>query len=284
MNLFDPPQARHFCAPSAATMAAVSSQSLAAFHAGLPTSALILVEGTSRFEVHQVNLLQSTQRWLTFALAHYRRAVDMMVPASAPWAHVTLYYSSYFAANAILGMFGGWIGLTKAGARLVEVERKTPGNQALRVHRRLVSPNGAVGSHRVFWDFYYDSAASLLTWAPPELQSALQPVTGDYGWQIAQRNLVNYDMFEAWSASTDFYKTFKPKRFSSLQGPLQLQLESTHRLVKLGCWFANDLALSGLAIHGCGFSGTRQQVQRRLVTQPPPSLVTQAAFSDLLDA
>jgi hypothetical protein len=284
MRLFDLPQAKHFCAPSVASLAAVSSQSLAVFHAGLGPSISLFVEPTSGFAIHQVNLLQSTQRWLMYSLAHYRRAVEMMVPVSAPWAHVTLYYSSFFAANAILGMFGGWIGLTKAGTRVVDVERGAPGSQALRVHRRLASPAGAAGSHRIFWDFYYDAVASISAWAPTSLQPALQPVNNDFAWQIAARNCVNYDMFDAWSASRHFFDTFKAAKLNTLRGPLQLQLETTQRLVNLGLWFAKDLSLSASAVVGCGVTGTRQQIQRRLITQKPPALVMQSALPDLLEA
>ena len=208
----------------------------------------------------------------------------MLVPASAPWAHTTLYYSSFFAANAILGMFGGWIGITRSGNRVIDVERGTPGVQTLKVHRKLRSPSGARGSHMAFWDFFYDAAATVSMWAPLKLQPAFTPVNGDVGWQIAERNNVNYDMFDAWNASTRFFDTFRAKKLKSVQGPLRLQLETTEKLVRVALWFATDLSIPSSAVSGCGPSGTRQQIQRRLVTQQPPSLVTQSELSVLLDA
>src|ERR1035441_3808618 len=102
MRLFDLPQARHFCA-APAFMSGIGTQSLSAFHANLPKGVTRMTEGTIRFQIHQLNLLQSVERWLMFSVSNYRRAMDMFVPVAAPWAQVTLYYSSFFAANAILG-------------------------------------------------------------------------------------------------------------------------------------------------------------------------------------
>jgi len=197
----------------------------------------------------------------------------MLVPVAAPWVQVTLYYSSFFA--------GGWIGQTKTGNRVVDVERGVPGSQALRVHRRLASPAGVVGPHKTFWDFFYDAAASISAWAPPALEPALKPVNGDFSWQIPERNSVNYDMFHAWAASA--LGNIQPRKAQDASGPLRLQLETTERMLHLGLWFAKAVALSSTALVGCGGTGTRHQVQRRLVTQRAPSMVTQSQLSALLD-
>jgi hypothetical protein len=69
----------------------------------------VLTEGTAHFTAHRVSTLNAIERWLLFGVGDYRRALDMLIPSAAPWAHVTLYYSSFFAANAILGMFGVWV-------------------------------------------------------------------------------------------------------------------------------------------------------------------------------
>ncbi len=236
-----------------------------------------------RFQVHQINLLMSIERWLLYSLGHYRRSVDMLVPVSAPWAHVTLYYASFFAANAILGIFGCWLGQTRNGLRLVDVRHGVPGNQELRIHRRPSSPSGASGSHRAFWDFFYDGVASIVAWAPGELAPSLNPVNNDFGWQIAERNGINYDMFHAWSASTLFYNTFKPAKLKTLSGPLKLQLDSTERILKLALHFAKAVSLSANALEGCGAEGTRLQIQNRLASQASPRLVTQSGFAKLLE-
>jgi hypothetical protein len=280
MRLLDLPQAKHFCKPPANVVALVGAQSLRTFHTSLPKGVTRITEGQMHFQVHQVNALASIDQWLLFSTAHYRRAMDMLVPASAPWAQVTLYYASFFAANAILGIFGGWIGHASGGVRVVDVEHGVPGAQELRIHRRLSSPNGAVGSHRVFWDFFYDAVASVSAWAPSSLASALSPVNGDFAWQIAERNDVNYDMFNAWSAAKLLYGTFKPKKLDSLRGPLQLQFETSERLIQLALHFASDVGMATSALEGCGQAGSVAQIRRRLGAQRPPQLVMQSAFQN----
>jgi hypothetical protein len=278
MRLFDVPQAKYFCNPAASATAAVSRQSLRSFYGSIPKSVTRITEGQSHFNIHQVNLLSSVDLWLLFATTHYRRAIDMLIPASVPWAQVTLYYSSFFAANAILGMFGGWIGHTNDGMRVLDVEHGVPGSQELRIYRKLSSPSGANGSHRIFWDFFYDATASIAAWAPPSMVSALNPVNGDFGWQIAERNDVNYDMFNAWEASKRFQKTFKPSKLTSLSGPLKLQLDATEAMIRLALEFAKQLGLGTDALQGCGQIGSASLVRRRLGSQRPPQLVSQSAF------
>jgi hypothetical protein len=282
VRLLDLPQARHFCAPPANVVAGINDQSLAAFH-GVRSSVPLLTEGTPRFEIHQACLLRSVCRWLVYSLGHYRRSVDMLVPVSAPWMHVTLYYASFFAANAILGMFGGWIGYTESGPRVVDVERGAAGSQVLRIHRKLASPSGAKGSHRAFWDFFYDGVAGISAWAPVELVGALRPVLGDFGWQIAERNGVNYDMFRAWESSILLCNTFRASRLRTLSGPLKLQYEVAEQMLRLALFFGSEVSLSAEALVGCGHPGTRRQVQRRLASQAPPRIVTQSKFSEMLE-
>lgn len=278
MRLFDLPQARHFCNPPAAVVAQVGIQSLRSYHTSLPRGVTRISEGQVHFQVHQVNALSSVDQWLLFSTSHYRRAIDMLVPASAPWAHVTLYYSSFFAANAILGIFGGWIGHANGSVRVVDVEAGAPGNQELRIHRNLSSPSGAGGSHRAFWDFFYDAVASIAAWAPAAMAGALSPVNANYAWQIAERNDVNYDMYHAWTAAKLMHETFKPSKLNSLSGPLQLQLEASERLIKLALHFAAEAGLNTPALEGCGQSGSVSQVRRKLGSQRPPQLVMQSAF------
>ncbi|HUP60377.1 MAG TPA: hypothetical protein VNA69_08155 [Thermoanaerobaculia bacterium] len=227
--------------------------------------------------------MNSVERWLVFSLAQYRRALDMLVPISAPWAQVTLYYSSFYAANAVLGMFGGWIGHSKTGIRVVDVESGVAGSQELRIYRKFRSPSGATGSHRVFWDVFYDATASISAWAPADLASALDPVNNDFAWQINERNNVNYDMFHAWATSTHFHGTFHPAKLASLNGPPALQLEKTEQMIKLGLYFAKEVSLQGTALTGCGTTGTRLQQQKRLVTRAAPNLVSQSELSTLLE-
>lgn len=136
MRLFDFTEASHFCKALPVHVPG-AGQSLAAFHKNL--QATRLTEGTTYFDVHRVSLLNAVERWILFGVADYRRALDMLIPSNAPWAHVTLYYSSFFAANAILGMFGVWVHFE----RLVDVDNGVATNQVLRITRRAASPSGS---------------------------------------------------------------------------------------------------------------------------------------------
>ena len=234
------------------------------------------------FVAHQACLLDSVERWLVYSLSHYRRAFDMLVPVSAPWAQVTLYYSSFFAANALLGMFGGWVGSANRRVRVVDVERGIPGDQELKIHRKFKSPSGASGSHHFFWDVFYDATASISAWAPLELAAAFVPVNGDVAWQIKQRNSVNYDMYYAWASSMDFGKTFRPTKLSRLAGPARLQLDTTERMIRIALHFAQTFALAGEGQSGSCIEGSRLHKQRRLVTTATPNLVKESALADLL--
>jgi len=281
MQLFDPPDAKHFCS-SVHPVKPGMTQSLGHFHRSLKRTRR-LQEGTPHFDIHRVNLLHSTERWLALSVAHYRRAIEMLVPISAPWAQVTLYYASFFGANALLGMFGGWVGSSYGRTDLVDVAIGNAGAQILRITRNAKSPNQAGGSHRAFWDFFYAGGARLVAWTPTELVPALHPVNGDYAWQINERNNVNYDMFEAWSAVSLLHTSFTPARFDSLSGHLALQLEATEGIVLLAQYFADELGLSGAALHGCGAAGnTRRQLQRSLVNRGTPNIVKQTALQTLL--
>src|SRR6476646_2130335 len=142
MHLFDLTEAQHFCTPLATPQPGVG-QSLSAFHRSLRARNTILQEGTMPFKVHQVSLMHAVERWILFGVADYRRALDMFIPSNAPWAHVTLYYASFFGANAILGMFGGWMHYE----RLVDVEQGIPNTQILRISKSVCSPSGYKGSH-----------------------------------------------------------------------------------------------------------------------------------------
>jgi hypothetical protein len=274
MRLFDITEARHFCRPLPAHVAG-AGQSLAAFHNSLRTTRL--TEGTIYFDVHRVSLLNAVERWILFGIADYRRALDMLIPSNAPWAHVTLYYSSFFAANAILGMFGAWVHYE----RLVDVDLGTANNQILRIARRVHSPSGYKGSHRVFWDLFYEGCNTISPWVPTELQSTTAPVNNDRVWQITARNEVNYDMLSAFDGAIFLGSSFKPKKLRSFSGPLGQQLEVTEGMLKLALHFANLFGVSSFAYEGLG-TGTRAKILRALVTRVPPSLATQSVLQDLL--
>ena len=275
MHVLDIGEAGHFCRPLPAHQPGVG-QSLAAFHRSL-TRQTRLVEGTSYFEVHRVSLLNAVERWILFGVADYRRALDMFIPSNAPWAHVTLYYSSFFAANAILGMFGVWLN----HERLVDVESGTANSQILRIARRPKSPSGYTGSHQIFWDFFYDGYSIISPWVPIELQAATAPVNSDRVWQITARNEVNYDMQGAFEGARFVGDHFNPKKLRSLSGPLGQQLDVSEGMLKLAIYFAKLLKVSSFAYEGLA-TGGRSKVVRELVSKATPGLVNQSAMHELL--
>jgi hypothetical protein len=273
MQLFDFPEAQYFCRPLPAHVPGVG-QSLASFHKNL--SSRRLREPSQDFEIHRVSMLNSIERWILFGAAHYRRALDMYVPSSAPWAQVTLYYSSFFAANAILGMFGAWIHLQK----WVDVESGVAGNQILRINANPRSPNGYQGSHQRFWDFFYEGCNTISPWVPNQFGPAIIPVNNDRRWQIISRNEINYDTAAAFDLATVFQTNFNPKKLRSYGGPLGQQLELTEGLLKLAIHFANNFNIASFPFEGLA-TGTRSKALRALVTKAPPGLTTQSILQDL---
>jgi hypothetical protein len=224
-----------------------------------------------------VSILNAVERWILFGISGYRRAVDMLIPSNAPWAHVTLYYSSFFAANAILGMFGAWIDL----GRVIDVEQGTPNSQILRISRKVKSPSGFSGSHKVFWDIFYEGCTIITPWVPTPFQSVIAPVNNDRAWQINARNDVNYDTFMAFDAARLFNNSFRPKKLRSVTGSLGQQLEVTEGMLGLAVYFANYFGVSSFPFEGLG-TGSRSKVIRALVTKVPPALRAQSALENLL--
>lgn len=273
MRLFDITEARYFCQPLPAHTPG-QGQSLATFHKNLRVTRL--VEGQLHFNVHRVSLLNAVERWILFGVADYRRALDMFIPSNAPWAQVTLYYSSFFAANAILGMFGVWVGL----GRFIDVESGTPTQQVLRVARKVTSPSGLQGSHQVFWDLFYEGCNTIGPWAPPHLQTVVAPVNNDRAWQIKARNDINYDMAAAFDGAVLMHTAFDARRFRDFGGVLGQQLEVTEGLLKLALYFANDFGISSFAYNGLSES-ERPKALRALVTKVPPGVVTQSVLQEL---
>lgn len=282
MRLFDPAHAEHYCS-SPVTAAAGILQSLRGLHQTAKTGSL-LHEGSTDFELHRANALAATERWILYSASLYRRSIEMMVPALAPWVHVTLYYASFFSANAVLAMHGAWVSNVRNRTIMVDVEAGTPTAQRLKITcgKAATSPNGANGSHRIFWDHYYAATPVLAAWVPKKLASAFQPVNGTYHWQTDARNDVNYDMHHAWESSKLLGTTFKPAKLKSVSGPLALQLEACELMCSAAVHFAKKYKLDSGALVGGGSVGDRSAITRRLTKQRPPNLLDQAIFDELV--
>lgn len=282
MRLFDPAHALHYCSRPIASGGGIL-QSLRSLHQTTRSGSL-LAEGSARYDLHRANALAATERWLMYSACLYRRSIEMLVPALAPWAHVSLYYASYFSANAILAMHGAWVSSVRSRTIIVDVEAGAPGSQCLRVTSGsgAMSPNGARGSHRIFWDHYYGSASVLTAWVPPKMASAFQPVNGTYHWQTDARNEANYDMHQAWESSKLMATAFNPARLKSLSGPMAVQMEACEVLCRTAIHFAKAYKLDVGGLAGGGFDGDRSAITRRLTKQRPPSLLNQSKFDELV--
>ena len=66
-------------------------------------------EGEQVFDEYRDSLLREADRCFFLGVSCFRRALDLFSGASVFWAHVSLYYSGWFAAHSVLGMFGCWV-------------------------------------------------------------------------------------------------------------------------------------------------------------------------------
>jgi hypothetical protein len=279
MRLFDYAGAEHYCkALAAAPASAVGS--LKSYHNALTKSVRVFNEGTPRFDERRIAALHDVERQLFLGASNYLRALDLLISSAAPWAHVTLYYSAFFSANAILGMFGGWIDAPK---RIVEVHTSTIGTQSLVLRKNVASPKPYTGSHRVFWDFFYDSRGQIAPWVKPALRPTLEPVMGDPIWQISRRNDVNYDAEIAHHAVSVFPPTLNSVNFRrSLSGPLATQLDVSEGLLLIAFDFAREFGLDSFALATLGVGKRKDCIKRLIVDAKLPKLVAQSKAAALV--
>lgn len=229
------------------------------------------------FPVLRSYFARDANRYLLLGTNNLWRAADMLAAASAPWAHVSLYYSTFFFASASLLMLGAH---TDGGAFLFDVATSAPGSQSLEVRRRTkkvpVVPGG--GPHRSFWKLFYKATPTLHPLLTPALQAVIQPVSGDEEWQIARRNEINYEADKAVEVMEDFLNSFRPKKVNpknlqaSLTGPLATQFGLAVGMAELAFFVATSVSLGpeGLQTLAKG-TPTRKQLLDRLVVRARPA-------------
>jgi hypothetical protein len=233
MRLFSDTAAKHFCSSSAA--------------AGQPhedidvlvrrVNGRRLVEGSPDFEAYRVNLLRECERRYYLALTLYRRAHNMMLAASMFWAHVTLYYASWYAAHSLVGCFGGWVG--KVG--FVEVTHDAVGTQSLRIAKKNVPG----GSHQSFWLMFYAGVRPVKAIVNVEWLPALEPVSSNDTWQIDTRNRINYQLEGASGVQSAYLRSFDPARFpGSLSGDVATQYEVTRCMIGATAQFLVEMSVA----------------------------------------
>ncbi len=260
MMLFGIGEAKHYCASFSGTSGA-SMGSLKDFQATLLGGRVsVLRESTAIFQEFRDCSLRDVERSLLFSASQYRRALDLMTGSASPWAHVTLYYGSFYAARALLGMFGAVVFNNRF---VVDVSRGTPGRQELNLRQESTTYSG---SHQRFWDFFYTSVGSLRPFVAPRFAAVLTPVSGDPVWQIDRRNEVNYDSAVGLNLARDFAQTFSKTAFpGSLPGVLGTQFRVFETLLMLTYSYATEFGLQTDALNGLGTPGSLRDKVRTLV-------------------
>ncbi|SRR5258708_5718782 len=265
MRLFSQSGATYFCLARAATVIEEEVGLIVARHIGKSVS-----EGSAGYEEYRQNLVREAERCYFFGLSMFRRAHTLMLAASAPWAHVTLYYANWFAAQATLRMFGGWVGAKRG----VEVIRDLPGRQSVRVFNHNIGG----GSHRSFWSLYYDSIRPLKALVDVSLFVALDPVSNNPHWQTDTRNRVNYRVIDAEIARSAFAQYFDPSAFPGcLAGDLATQYEVTRSALAVAAGFLRDLSVTT----DC-FAGRAATLMDDVWLPPSPDLVVSSDAATLI--
>jgi hypothetical protein len=192
-----------------------------------------------------------------------------MVSSAASWAHVTIYYGSFFAASALLRMFGACVG---DFGTLVEVSASSPGTQQLSVRRKV--PSTHKGSHERFWDLFYSAASSLIPWVDPALRLGIIPVSSNPIWQIQTRNKINYDTYEAFQLMNSFHAGFSKRQFrKTLPGVLNTQFAVFEAKLLITCDFVKQFGLITDALDSLGPIAVRKaKVQSLVLKQSTPRL------------
>jgi len=178
-------------------------------------------EGEQAFVEYKDSLLREADRCFFLAVTCFRRALDLFSSASVFWAHVSLYYSSWFAAHSALGMFGCWV---HGDGKVVQVKNDSPGLQEFSVTKNY--PIQHSGSHQFFWDAYYNAMNAFVLWTDPALQLAVKPISSSPTWLIDKRNQINYQTILAFKLMDDYQASFDPANFpSSLHGDVATQFQ-----------------------------------------------------------
>ena len=276
MRVFSILGAEHYCNQFQAIQT-VARDSVEDLNRRQANNLRMIDEGSPLFDEYRACALRDSERALFLAASHYRRAIDLMVPSSIHWAHVTLYYGAWFAAHALLGMFGCHV----LSRHIVEVERSSPGNQRLRRipigDRPNQFPLTRKGSHQRFWEAFYATTPHIIRFADAQYAQFLVPVSNNQMWLIDERNRVNYNSIESIGRRDSFVASFSAGSFpGSLPGQLNTQYAVCEGLIFVCHSFASQLQLATDALNSLGLQTSFQQRVKQHVYDPnTPNLVGQ---------
>ena len=282
MRVFSLEGARHYCQSSGLPLG-TAERSLEDFrHTQLGTRTSIR-EGSRLFDEYRACALRDIERSLFLSASHYRRALDMMTPSSSHWAHVTLYYGAWFAAHAILGMFGCKV----LNRHIIDVNRSAQGGQELSL-QRVGNGRGMYyvtqqGSHRQFWEIFYKATVSIRPFVDSSISPTLSPVSNRIDWLIEQRNQINYNTVDSVRLGGEFNAAFSEAGFPGcLPSVHNTQYQVCEGLLSVGCSFATDFGLTTDALDVLSSPAPFNQRVRELVYDSTvPDLVTRTKKNQL---
>lgn len=231
-----------------------------------------VTENTPLYPIYRDTLLREAERAFFLGVACFRRAHDILLASSSFWAHVTLYYTSWFAAHSILELFGCW-----AGGLHIGVQHDMPGQQAFELSP---APSGGK-THQIFWSTYYSAMAPLRNWIDPSLNLAIDPVNSNVKWQIENRNRINYRTFEALDLVGKFDNQFDPSNFPmSLPGETATQYEVAKTTILLAAHFIISLRVNTDAFAALR-PGRQRSIDELIFNAPIPNISSFAEQSRL---
>lgn len=274
--------ATHYCG-SFQSRPGIAQQSLEDFRQARLQRRSSIREGTSLFDEYRACSLRDVEGSLFLAASHYRRALDLMVPSSSHWAQVTLYYGAFFAARALLGMFGCGI----LNRHVIHVSQSSPGNQELRIERIGSGPDRYYvtekGSHRQFWEIFYQTVPPVQSLVDVKFAAALAPISSSNTWLIEQRNNINYKTPDSLSIAEAFGKSFTEDRFpDSLPGTLQTQYRVSEGMLGASCSFARTFGLATDALNFLNSSASFAQVVKEYIyDSASPDLVSKTKCTEI---
>jgi hypothetical protein len=264
VKLLDPIEAAHYVGSFSRSLGAAASSHKNYCYTQL-RGHVSLAEGSAAFSEYRDCTLRESERCLLLSIVNYRRSLNMMTPASSSWAAVTLYYTGFFAASALLGMFGGWV---LGGQRVMSVLDGSIGRQRIESIRQITTYRG---SHQQFWDAFYVAIAPLQVWLTTAQQVAVTPVVSSPTWLIDTRNNLNYDAYTAVSLASSFQQSAGVTRFPTrLPGTLSTMFSISLGLLELAVHYARQLKLRTDALDQLDPPGHRIAKIRKLILDVVP--------------
>src|SRR3990172_1302812 len=108
-RIFLEPEAQHFCSEyqSSGGDALLTPEEFQKTKLGYRKK--LFAEGSFIFNNYRDSILREAERLLFLSASQYRRAHDLLIVSSVHWAHVTMYYGTWYTAKALLAMFGCFV-------------------------------------------------------------------------------------------------------------------------------------------------------------------------------